>query len=219
MARNDGAGIDGAGISAGMDSAGSGKKLLALALVVVGVATMVVGILGTVNDWGATETQETLEPEVSVVSVAPPQTLTSEPTTTPTTAATTTTAVAPTTVAPAETPQQFLTLLADGLAVGGNPLMLTRLHPAVIERYGEEQCTQSIANEPDAAAKFEVISVSEPATYAWTTDGLTTDIPDTLTVQVTRTSSQGTTTQDVHITPIDGTFRWFTDCGDPLPPS
>ena len=199
---------------AGTERAGNGKRFLAVAFVVVGVGAMLVGILGTVNDWGATETAKTVAAaEVpTTIELAPPQTTSaSEPTTAPTAAATTTTG------APAETPQQFLTLLGDAIAVGGGPFLMERLHPAVIERYGADQCATSVASTPDPAVKFEVVSFGQPETYAWTTDDLTTDIPDTLTVAVTRTSSAGSGPAVVHITLVDGTYRWFTDCGDPQP--
>ena len=41
---------------AGGDDAGRARKFVPIALVVIGVAEILVGILGTVNDWGATET-------------------------------------------------------------------------------------------------------------------------------------------------------------------
>jgi hypothetical protein len=174
---------------AGTERAGNGKRFLAVAFVVVGVGAMLVGILGTVNDWGATETTKTVAAaEVpTTIELAPPQTTSaSEPTTAP-------------------------------IAVGGGPFLMERLHSAVIERYGADQCATSVASTPDPAVKFEVVSFGQPETYAWTTDDLTTDIPDTLTVAVTRTSSAGSGPAVVHITPVDGTYRWFTDCGDPQP--
>jgi hypothetical protein len=210
---------------AGSEGAGNAKKFLPIALVVVGVAVIVVGILGTVNDWGATETTTVATKDVpTTVDLGPARTETSSgATSTPPTEVSGTTddvatTVASTTEASVETPQEFLTMLGDGLALGGNEFMVSRLHPAVIERYGEEQCRQSMVKTPDPAARFDIISVSDPAPYAWATDGLSTDIPDTLTVGVTRTSSQGATDVAIHITPVDGEFRWFTDCGDPLPP-
>src|SRR5262245_35964628 len=131
---------------AGSDAATNGgrgaKRFLPIVLVVIGVAVLVIGTLGVVNDWGASDskTPDATKDVPTTVDLGPARTETSSvATTTPTTGTPTTDigAVAPTAVATTETPQEFLTLLADGLSVGGNPFMLSRLHPAVIERYGE----------------------------------------------------------------------------------
>jgi hypothetical protein len=117
---------------------------------------------------------------------------------------------------PAETPHEFLSALGAALASADADLLVARLHPEVIARYGEEQCRPYVVAIQDPTAAFEVLSVSDPEPYLWVTDGLETEIPDTLSVDVIRTIDGQGTSVTVHITEVDGQYTWFSDCGDPV---
>jgi hypothetical protein len=63
-----------------------------------------------------------------------------------------------------------------------------------------------------------VLTIGEPDTWSWETDGLARQIADATTVHVRRTEDGGVTVieSDVHVVVDgDGRVRWFTDCGDP----
>lgn len=117
-----------------------------------------------------------------------------------------------TTSVAAETPEEFLTALAAAFRNGDTTFLYDRLHSAVIDRYGEQACRLDIATATDPTAKIDVIRVEGTADYSWTSDGQTTVIPDTVSVRVTRVSRGVTVETVVHMTPVDGRFRWFTDC-------
>ena len=87
----------------------------------------------------------------------------------------------------------------------------SRLHPAVIARYGKPAC-DAYTSSALTPVQFVVTEVKRPSVYEWTTDGHTTNVPDTNEVAVRQTV--GSTTQDraIHIARVDGTWRWFTDC-------
>jgi hypothetical protein len=90
------------------------------------------------------------------------------------------------------------------------------LHPATIERYGEAECRNFLANREDATFQVVVTSVGEPETWPYTTDDLATTIEGALTVQAEVTNSGNTIPRELHVVVLDGSVRWFTDCGTPL---
>lgn len=110
-----------------------------------------------------------------------------------------------------ETAEAFVVALGNALTSGDIAFVRSRLHPAVIERYGAAACDSYLASR-SAPVSFTPKEVRAPATYAWTTDGQTTDIPQTNQVVVTQAAGGGSTERVVHVTRVDGTWRWFTDC-------
>jgi hypothetical protein len=94
--------------------------------------------------------------------------------------------------------------------------LLALLHPATIERYGEAACRVFFAGLRDPTFDVEVQSVASPAPWAWERDGRTTIIPDAWAVQAQLTANGSTTSQEIHVAPVGGEVRWFTDCGTPL---
>lgn len=220
-----------------MASSGTNRGL-GIGLLVVGVAVGALSIIATATKLGATTSTESKQNPASAKSeaasqgTAPPADRAAgatTPTKTNDTGAagattappstSTSTAADPTssTVAPAtEPPQQFLTALAAAIASGDSTFRYDRLNPAVIKRFGEPACRAYVASgAPDRTAAFTVLKVSEPANYDWTTDGLTTTVPNTLTVTVRRTSNGQQSQADVHITEVDGKFTYYADCGTP----
>lgn len=116
---------------------------------------------------------------------------------------------------PTEAPEAFVRTLAEALRAGDAGFLLDRLHPAVLDRYGAEACRSYVGGVSDPTFELTVQAVSEPGPYDWELDGVSTVIPDAVTVTVERTQGGGVTTQDMHIAPSGGGWRWFTDCGDP----
>jgi hypothetical protein len=55
--------------------------------------------------------------------------------------------------------------------------------------------------------------VQAPGVFAWQSDGLSRDVPDTNDVITTQNAQSST----IHVALVDGTWRWFADCGTPLP--
>jgi len=99
---------------------------------------------------------------------------------------------------------------------GRADVLVERLHPAVAERYGIDQCRAYLA----AAAAFPIdLTVREATTapaWTWETDGERAEITDVVLVEVSRVMNGETVLQELHLARADGTMRWFTDCGDPV---
>jgi hypothetical protein len=93
--------------------------------------------------------------------------------------------------------------------------MMAWLHPATIERYGEDACRRFLAsrNDPTFSVVIESV-VAEP--FFYTTDNQATEIPDAWTVRAQVTNAGETASRELHVAPVDGAVRWFTDCGNPL---
>jgi hypothetical protein len=113
-----------------------------------------------------------------------------------------------------ETPDQFLADLQQAERGGDSAFLLARLHPAVIERYGEDVCRSQFASEPpDPTSTFDVVGIDHTGPWDYTSDGQTTTIPNTVFVLTNRTvHAQPAQQIQVHIAPVDGQQRWFTDC-------
>ena len=70
----------------------------------------------------------------------------------------------------------------------------------------------------------EITAIQPLAAWDYTTDDRTTAIPSawevdamvTATDPILRPAGDGRPRQ-VHVAPVDGQVRWFTDCGTPLP--
>lgn len=173
------------------------RKTTGLALLGVGIATMAVSVLGMTLEW-------------------------SKKTTVSVTRATTTTEKGSKT---AETVNEFAAKWQKAFRSGDVDFLIARLHPAVIERYGDAACRVSINRQaPDPGWKITVEKVSELGLYEYASDGLSTMINSAYTVTAVRESKSqvqgqtGTsqTTSDIHLALVDGKLRWFSDCGEPL---
>ncbi|HZJ28045.1 MAG TPA: hypothetical protein VFF40_13705 [Acidimicrobiia bacterium] len=170
------------------------KRRLGIVCVVVGTGTIAVAATGSLAGWGKQATSTTTTTTASIV----PTTSTTLPLT--------------------EDPAQFLDALGTALRAGDLEFLMSRLHPATIERYLEIQCRTTLAGQQDGSAQFGLVSVSEPADFEWTTDDRTVVIPDTLSVEVDRVEQGVTSRAVIHITPANGQFTWFVDCGNPFGP-
>jgi hypothetical protein len=154
---------------------------------------------------------------LSTASPAPtaPPTPTSAPTPSPSPTPGTASPAVPSTTPPALDPptaDEFADALLVAFQSGDSQYLFDRLHPAVFDRYGMRQCRRHIDGLPaDPSARWTVQSSSGPAPWAWETDGLTTTVSDAWTV-TTRIPDEGQ--REIHFAPFEGTWRWFTDCGE-----
>ncbi len=99
---------------------------------------------------------------------------------------------------------------------GDTGALLASLHPAVLARYGEDQCRAYLDDVVGTVTELEVVGqTAEPWDYPL--DGMTAQILDSTTLQIDATlGGEQVEAVPFHIAPYDGTTRWFTDCGDPV---
>ena len=90
------------------------------------------------------------------------------------------------------------------------------LHPATIERYGVDACLAALSRLNDPTFDVLIHAVASPAPWDYTTDGVTTTIPDALDVDASITTQGATTVSSLQVAIVAGEVRWFTDCGTPL---
>jgi hypothetical protein len=115
--------------------------------------------------------------------------------------------------------QKFFDQLDEAVRKGDTDFRVARLHPAVIDRYGEQQCRDFLSSPqaaPDPSRKDKVERVDKPESFDFTTDDGAVSIPDAQLVLVEETFRKKTTTRELHVAKIDGEFRYFIDCGTPL---
>jgi hypothetical protein len=124
-------------------------------------------------------------------------------------------AVAPsttTTTTPPENPVSFLGLLGAAIRTGDTEFLVSRLHPAVIERFGEATCRAEVATLHDPTSQFTVKSVGTAETWNWTIGKQSTPIANAIPLAVTRVAYGQSLSATVHVVIIDGKGRWFNDC-------
>jgi hypothetical protein len=112
----------------------------------------------------------------------------------------------------AETPAEFLAKLQQAERAGDADFRLARLHPAVIDRYGDDACRVIASEPPDPTSTFAVVRIDHTGPWDYTTDGKTTTIADTVFVVVDRTAEGQTEQVTAHVATVDHQYRWFTDC-------
>ena len=113
---------------------------------------------------------------------------------------------------PSSRPPSSWALLAAAYRSDDVDFLVSRLNPAVIERFGEEACRANLTFTPDPTAAFTVKNVSAPQPYDYKTDTRTTTVPNTLFVDVDQVGGGSTQAVTVHLTPIDGKLTWFRNC-------
>jgi hypothetical protein len=120
------------------------------------------------------------------------------------------------TILPEEDPEQFLRLLVDGLR-GDVDFLVSRLNDATIVIYGEEQCRSTLAGLQDPQTELEIREIGPIGPWDYVVDGVNTRIPDVLPVEVQRLADGQTIIQELHWQLVDGSYTWFSDCGEPIP--
>ena len=207
---------------------GSALVLLGVVLVMTGGDdTDIVAADQTIS----TELVTTTQPEPSATSEPPltssslqttlpevPETATPEPTPSPepeTTEPPETTEGPVTTEPPSEDPEVFLGLLVNGLRSDAG-FLVSRLNQATFDRYGEQQCIDTLPSLLDATAELTLREFGETGPWEYVTDGVSTTIENALRVEVGRIAAGQTLIQELHWTLVDGQWTWFTDCGTPV---
>jgi hypothetical protein len=112
-------------------------------------------------------------------------------------------------------PETFALALGKAERDGDVDFRVERLHPAVIERYGEAACRADLDGPPDPTVRFEEPVVDRVGSWDYTSDGETVTIEETFFVNAERYGG-GEPGRDVvlHFAEAEGLLRWFTDCTD-----
>jgi hypothetical protein len=146
----------------------------------------------------------------------PSATASGEPTTTPGQPSGSPPTALPTGVLDPATAEEFAADLSAAIRDGQNQYLIDRLHPATVDRYGLAQCRVYIRDTVSGSdVTWEVQASTGPTPWDYVTDDLTTTIPDAWAVTVRQPGAEPEI-RDLHFAPFDGTWRWFTDCGEPL---
>ena len=113
----------------------------------------------------------------------------------------------------------FISAFVDAQRTHDEAFLAAQLHPAVIELYGADQCAGSIAAlEPDVGYGILVTAAAGPGVWDYNPDGRLIPVPDVYTLSATISSSfAAPANRVIHFGWAAGEFRWFTDCGTPLP--
>jgi len=165
------------------------------AVIAVGVVIALIGVLGLALDWGG-----------SSKSTAAPASTASSSSHTSTSSSSSSTD---------ETPEEFFALFTAAVKNGDTDFLLTRAHPAVIERYGEAQCAAFVPSLVDPTFDLRLVSVSGPEDFDYASDGKSTIAPNTYTFQLEGSAAGSSGPRDRHFALVDGKFRLFVDCGTP----
>jgi hypothetical protein len=112
--------------------------------------------------------------------------------------------------------KQFLDELDAAEREGNTDVRMARLHPAVISRYGEDQCRTFIAGQQDKTRRHKVNSVGKARPYEYTTDNLSVTIPDTVPAFVRETFRGKKRERNLNLARVNGQFTYFIDCGQPV---
>ena len=112
--------------------------------------------------------------------------------------------------------KKFLNEVDTAARAGNVDLRLARLNPAVIARYGEQQCRDFLAGQQDKTRKDKVTKVGKPESFEYATDDQSVVVPQALPVQVRETSKGKKGDRNIHLARINGRFSYFIDCGGPL---
>jgi hypothetical protein len=113
--------------------------------------------------------------------------------------------------------KKFLNELDAAVRSGNVDLRLARLNPAVIARYGEQQCRDFLAGQQDATRKDRVKKVGKPESFEYATDSQSATIADALPVQVRATIKGKKGDRNIHLARVNGQLTYFIDCGQPVP--
>jgi hypothetical protein len=113
--------------------------------------------------------------------------------------------------------QRFLNQLDAAVRQCNIDFRVARLNPAVIDRYGEQQCRDFLGGQPtDNTRRDRVKRVGKPEAFEYDTDTLSVTIPDAISVQVRETRMGKKGDRNLHLARVNGELTYFVDCGTPL---
>jgi hypothetical protein len=112
--------------------------------------------------------------------------------------------------------RSFVEALADARSSGETDLLLRWLHPLVIDRYGSEACRRHMDDVVEPGLAYAVLEVLPPEPWEYASDGQSVTVPDTTSVRALHVVGEQVTEAELHFAFAGGSWRWFTDCGEPL---
>jgi hypothetical protein len=118
-----------------------------------------------------------------------------------------------------EAVKKFLDRLDEAVREGNTEFRVARLHPEVLDRYGEQQCRDFLAGPeagPDPSRKDKVLRVDKPEAFDFTTDDGAIPVANAQLVLVKETFKKKTTERELHVASVNGQLHYFIDCGAPL---
>lgn len=115
-----------------------------------------------------------------------------------------------------ETPEEFYTLWVAAFRAGDGDFLFERLHPLVLQRYGEQRCITFTDQLQVDDFAVDILRVRTAKTFVYTTDGESDSLSSALPIRIRLTSGGRTSTQTAHVAYAGDELHWFTDCGDPL---
>jgi hypothetical protein len=114
------------------------------------------------------------------------------------------------------TVEEFADDLSAAIRESDEAYLNERLHPEVLVRYGAEQCQAWIASGVVGDdVTWQIHSTSGPQEWDYASDELSTVIADAWFLQVTQPGADPEE-RELHFAASEGTWRWFTDCGEPV---
>lgn len=116
------------------------------------------------------------------------------------------------TTSPRAAVETFMGQLDDAYRRGDTTWLLGRLHPAVIDAYGDTACTAAITDYQAADFASVVTAVTGPASWTYVAGKHSVSVADVYTVAVRRTRDGKTSVKTIHLALIDGQLAWFSNC-------
>jgi hypothetical protein len=189
--------------------AGAAMMALGVAVLVAGIAEVADSRNDSVQPAGSSTTTTMVAAGAAVASTT---SSTATATATPAPSPTTTEASTTTTIA-AETVDAFVADFARAVADGDVEFVFSRLHPAVIELYGDELCRAWTEREIMALGEYQLTGpVAGPEDVAVSADGATVEVSD-LFVAPVRFAFQGESFDaQGQFAPVDGVIHWLGVC-------
>lgn len=166
---------------------------VAIAAIVIGAIVSVIGVAGAAADWGSSSKSSASIKPLAISATAPTASSTSPR---------------------PESAVDFVTHLDAAIKNHDVEFLFTRLHPAVIARYGAARCRAFVGN---VSGDYIVTGTpSAPSSYAYASDRKTTEVANVVSVPVRIPHADGTVENTaLHTARVDGTYRYFVDCGTP----
>jgi hypothetical protein len=116
--------------------------------------------------------------------------------------------------------QSFFDFYNESFSARDVPGLLSILHPQALGLYGIEACQDYLASVIENPVQIEALEITSSDPWKWEIDGHSALIEDAFTVQVAVTAGDQTAQQSMHLgLGEDGSLKWFTDCGEPIPTS
>lgn len=111
---------------------------------------------------------------------------------------------------------EFLAMFEAAMKSGDLEFLMERLHPAVIDRYGESACSAYLERVVDPDFSVEVGEINPPSAWNYDQDGVEEMIEEAWSAQVAISAGGQAQETLAHYAMHEGTLRWFTDCGEPI---